>query len=302
MQEGRALLDPADLKAFVRVVETGSLSAAARSLDAPKSSTSRSVARLESEVGTVLVERSVRGLRPTDAGSLFVVHARRILAEIDEAHAALDGLVGQPRGTLRINAAVTFAAGLIAPMLPAFLARYPEMRVVLETENRVIDLARDEADVAIRIGALEDSDLRARRLGSIALWACASPSYLAECGEPRTVAALAGHQLFGWIDGPSEWAFTTPEGRQEIVPVPCGTVVPEPIVFQELLVRGIGVGRLPDFLARPLVESGALVRVLPDHGTETTEAHALYPGHRSLSTKVRVFIDALVASLGSGTP
>ena len=282
------------------MVETGSLSSAARSMDAPKSSTSRSVARLESEVGTVLLERSVRGLRPTDAGNLFVLHARRILAEIDEAHAALDGLVGVPKGTLRINAAVTFAAGLIAPMLPAFLARYPEVRVVLETENRVIDLARDEADIAIRIGRLEDSELRARRLGSIELWPCASPTYLAEFGEPTAPAVLAKHRLFGWFDGPNEWMFTNPEGHRETVQLPSGTVVPEPIVFQEMLVRGIGIGRLPDFLARPLVLSGKLVRILPLWGSETTEAHALYPSHRSLSTKVRVFIDELVASLETG--
>lgn len=292
------MLDPADLRAFVRVVETGSLSAAARALGAPKSSTSRSIARLESEVGTVLVERSVRGLRPTDAGSLFVEHARRILTEIDEAHAALDGLIGRPRGTLRINAAVTFAAGLIAPMLPAFLARYPDVRVVLETESRVIDLARDEADVAIRIGNLDDSDLHARRLGPIELWPCASPAYLAERGEPQTVADMAaGHRLFGWFDGPNEWVFTTPDGTVDTLQVPPGTIVPEPIVFQAVLVRGAGIGRLPDFLARPLVQGGQLVRLLPTFGTETTEAHALYPSHRSRSTKVRVFIDALVDSL-----
>ena len=279
------------------MVETGSLSSAARSLSAPKSSTSRSVARLESEVGTVLLERSVRGLRPTDAGTLFALHASRILTEIEEAHAALDGLVGLPRGTLRINAAVTFAAGLIAPMLPAFLARYPDVRIVLETENRVIDLARDEADIAIRIGRLEDSDLHARRLGSIELWPCANPAYLAGFGTPKTVAELAKHRLFGWFDGPNEWVFTNPAGRRETVQVVSGTVVPEPIVFQAMLVRGIGIGRLPDFLARPLIESGELVRLLPLFGSETTEAHALYPSHRSLSTKVRVFIDELVASL-----
>ena len=286
----------------MRVVETGSLSAAARALGAPKSSTSRSIARLETEVGTVLVERSVRGLRPTDAGSLFVLHARRILAEIEESYAALDGLVGVPRGTLRINAAVSFAAGLIAPMLPAFLSRYPNVRVVLETENRVIDLEQDEADVAIRIGKLEDSNLRARELGPIELWPCASPSYLAEHGEPSTVAEMAGHRLFGWFDGPSEWLFVGAEGNRETVQVPVGTVVPEPIVFQALLVRGAGIGRLPDFVARPLVESGQLVRLLPTFETETTHAHALYPSHRSLSTKVRVFIDALIASLDRGAP
>ncbi|WP_226895910.1 LysR family transcriptional regulator [Polymorphobacter sp. PAMC 29334] len=289
------------MKAFLRVVETGSLSAAARSLAAPKSSISRSVARLESAVGTVLVERSVRGLRPTDAGILFAVHADRILAEIDGAHAALDELVGAPRGTLRINAAVTFAAGLIAPMLPAFLARYPDVRVVLETENRIIDLAREDADIAIRIGPLENSDLRVRSLGPIELWSCASPSYLAKNGQPTSVADLVGHRLFGWFDGPSEWTFTGPNGQLETVQVPTGTVVPEPIVFQALLVGGAGIGRLPDFLARGLIESGQLLRILPGFGSETTAAHALYPNHRSLSTKVRVFIDELINFIGQQT-
>ncbi len=291
------MLDLQDVHAFRRIAETGSLSAAARLLGAPKSSMSRSIARLESEVGTVLVERSSRGLRLTDAGQLFLSHAELIMAEVDEAQLALDGLVGAPRGTLRINAAVTFAAGLIAPMLPAFLARYPDVRVVLETENRVIDLARDAADVAIRVGRLEDSDLLARKLATIELWPCASPAYLAANGEPRTTAEFASHKLFGWFDGPSEWRFTTPAGQAATVAVPVGSVISEPIVFQGLLLDGAGIGRAPDFLAAPAVNDGSLVRLLPDHGCETVEVHAIYPNKRSLSPKVRVFVDALLTHL-----
>ena len=291
------VLDLQDVEAFRRVAETGSLSAAARLLGAPKSSMSRSIARLESTVGTVLVERSTRGLRLTDAGQLFLSHAELIMAEVDEAQLALDGLVGAPKGTLRINAAVTFAAGLIAPMLPAFLARYPEVRVVLETENRVIDLARDAADVAIRVGKLEDSDLLARKLATVELWPCASPAYLAAHGEPRTVAELASHKLFGWFDGPSEWRFTTPTGQEESIAVPVGSVIPEPIVFHGMLLDGVGIGRAPDFLAASAVNDGSLVRLLPDHGCETVEAHAVYPSKRSLSPKVRVFVDALLTHL-----
>lgn len=284
-----------DVSAFLRIADTGSLSAAARLLGLPKSSMSRSVARLESAVGTILVERSSRGLRLTDAGAVFLTSAQRIIAEVDEAQLAVDGLVGVPRGTLRINAAVTFAAGLIAPMLPAFLARYPEVRVLLDTENRVIDLAREEADVAIRVGPLEDSDLIARKLGVVELWPCASPAYLQAHGEPRMVAGLEEHALFGWTDGPSEWSFTTPDGRPESVAVPPRSVVPEPLVFQTVLAGGAGIGRLPDFLAVPAIRNGSLVRLLPDHGCESVDAHALYPSRRSLSSKVRVFIDALVA-------
>lgn len=277
------MLDLQDVHAFRRIAETGSLSATARLLGAPKSSMSRSIARLESEVGTVLLERSSRGLRLTDAGQLFLSHTELIMAEVDEAQLALDGLVGAPRGTLRINAAVTFAAGLIAPMLPAFLARYPDVRVVLETENRVIDLPRNAADVAIRVGKLEDSDLLARKLTAVELWPCASPAYLAAHGEPRTTADLATHTLFGWFDGPSEWRFTTSAGREEIVSVPVGSVISEPVVFQRMLLDGVGIGRAPDFLAAPAVDDGSLVRLLPDYGCEAVNVHAVYPSKRSLS-------------------
>ena len=156
-----------DIRAFVRIADEGGISAAARLLGAPKSSVSRSLARLEESVGTVLVERHTRQLRLSDAGRLYLPHARRILADVEEAGSALEGLTGAPRGTLRINAAVTFALGLVAPMLPVFMRRYPEVRVVLETENRVVDLAREEVDVAIRVGQMADSDLMARKLGTI---------------------------------------------------------------------------------------------------------------------------------------
>ena len=282
-----------DIRAFVRIADEGGISAAARALGAPKSSVSRSLARLEESVGAVLVERHTRQLRLSDAGRLYLPHARRILADVDEAGTALEGLTGTPRGTLRINAAVTFALGLVAPMLPAFMRRYPEVRVVLETENRVVDLAREEVDVAIRVGRMSDSDLLARKLGSVELWPCASPAYLAERGTPATADDLAGHALLGWIDRPSEWTFTAADGREHRVAVPVGTVAPEPAVLQLLLAGGVGIGRLPDFLARPAIARGELVRLLPDFAPETVEVHAVYPAHRSLSAKVPLFVDAL---------
>ena len=291
-----------DVRAFVRIADEGGVSAAARVLGAPKSSVSRSLARLEEKVGAVLVERHTRQLRLSDAGRLFLPHARRIMSDVDEAAAVLEGLTGEPRGTLRINAAVTFALGLVAPMLPAFMRRYPELRIVLETENRVVDLAREEVDVAIRVGQMADSDLLARKLGSIELWACASPGYLEERDTPTQPHELSSHALLGWTDRVSEWAFTAPDGQEHRVPVPVGSVAPEPAVLQLLILGGAGVGRLPDFLARPLVARGELVRLLPQFRTETVEVHAVYPAHRSLSAKVPLFVDALrehvAASIG----
>ena len=287
------VMELGDIRAFVRITDEGGVSAAARALGAPKSSVSRSLARLEESVGSVLIERHTRQLRLSDAGRQFLPHARRILLDLEEAAAAVEGLTAEPRGTLRINAAVTFALGLVAPMLPAFMRRYPGVRVVLETENRIVDLAREDVDVAIRVGQMADSDLMARKLGSIELWPCASPSYLAERGTPTTPQELNDHTLIGWTDRPSEWTFTV-SGEQHRVLVPVGNIVaPEPAVLQLLVAAGVGIGRLPDFLARALVARRELVRLLPDYRPESVEVHAVYPAQRSLSAKVPMFVDAL---------
>lgn len=291
------MMELTELRVFVRVADLGGVSGAARALGSPKSSVSRSIARLEATLGAVLFERGTHALRLTEAGRLFLPYARRVLNDVEEAGAALDGLIGRPRGTLRVNAAVTFGLGLVAPMLPDFLRRYPEIRVVLETENRIVDLAREEVDVVVRIGTLPDSDLIARKLGRIALWPCAAPAYLMRRGEPRTPQALMEHDLLGWQDRPSVWQFTDDTAGRHAIAVPAGTVAPEPAVLAVLLAGGAGIGRLPDFLARPLIESGQLTRLLTGFEPESVEAFAVYPAHRSLSAKVRVFVDALVSHL-----
>lgn len=282
-----------DLRTFVRIADSMSLSTAARVGATPKSSLSRSLSRLESEIGAKLFERGPRVLRLTEAGRILLIHARRIMDDLSEAEAALDGVTGQPRGLLKISAATTFAIGLIAPMLPDFLRCYPELRVHLEAENRIADLANEDVDVAIRIGVMRDSDLIARKLGGIALWPCASPSYLSRNGTPVVPSDLAGHTLIGWSDQPSIWRFHDHANRESRVSVGVGTVVPEPAVLQILLEQGGGIGRLPAFIARPAVAQGRLVHLLAGFRTEIVEAHAVYAAHRSLSTKVRVFVDAL---------
>lgn len=294
------MLDPPTLLAFTRIAELGSISAAARSLRSPKSSVSRSLVRLEEAVGAVLIERSTRHLRLTDAGLLLQRHARRILDEVGEAENAIGGLVGVPRGTLRVSVPFTFAAGPLAPMLPGFLARYPDVRVALTVDNRNIDLLTEQIDIAIRIGPLPDSELIARRLATFSLRTYASPAYLAARGTPATVDDLLKHTLIASRDRRYQWRFSASGTVQELVIVP-GTVVPEPAIAKTMLIAGVGIGRLPDFDAVDAVADGTLVRVLPHLEGEQIDAHALYPSHRSLSAKVRVFIDALVAHLASST-
>ena len=286
------MLDLIDVRAFARIADLRSVSAAARTLKAPKSSVSRSLARLEAAVGAVLVERSTRHLRLTDAGALFHPHALRILNDVDEAETALGSFAGVPRGTLRVNAPYAFALALLAPMLPAFLARYPEVLVTLDVNNRQVDVLAEQADLVIRIGTLATSGLIARRLATMELWACASPAYLATRGTPASVDDLSGHDIVGRVEGRTRWTFRTPGAEPEEIDVNPRLSVPDPALTQVVLIGGAGIGRLPDFMARSAIARGELVRVLAEVEPGSVEVHALYPSHRSLSAKVRVFIDA----------
>ena len=292
------MFDFTDLRAFARIADLGSISGAARALRMPKSSVSRSLVRLEEAVGAVLVERSTRHLRLTDAGLLLKRHARRIIDDVGEAENAITGLIGSPRGDLIISVPFTFATGPLAPMLPGFLLRYPEVRVVLSIDNRPIDLLAEEADIAIRIGPLPDSSLIARRLATFELWPCASPAYLA--GGPAIDAPvdLLSHRLIAHADRRQHWVFRTPAGAVRDIEFAPGVVVPEPDVLRTMLLADAGIGLLPDFHAADDVAGGRLIRVLPSLKGGSVEAHALYPSHRSLSAKVRVFIDAVVKHLG----
>ena len=294
------MLDLADLTAFARIADLGSVSGAARVLKTPKSSVSRSLARLEKSVGAVLVERSTRHLRLTDAGLLMQRHARRILDDVGEAENALGGLIGRPAGDLHVNAPFTFAAGPLASMLPAFMKRFPDVRVVLTVENRRSDVQIEGVDVAIRIGPLADSDLIARRLTAFELWPCAARAYLDGQTPVTCPVDLRTHKLMSHADRRETWPFRTGDGRNHDIEVVPGTVVPEPEVLKTLLIAGAGIGLLPDFHALDAVRDGRLVRLLPNYTGRSVEAHALYPSHRSLSAKVRVFVDALVQHLGMG--
>ena len=293
------MIDLAQLRVFARITDLGSVSGAARALGMPKSSVSRALARLEAAVGTALIERSTRHLRLTDAGRLLHRHAARILDDVSEAENEVGRLIGRPSGTLRVSVGFTFAAGPLAPMLAMFVKRCPDVRVVLTVDNRPVDLLTEDIDVSIRIGPLQDSELIARKLGAIALWACASPAYLAERGTPATLDDLLSHALIAHADRRASWRVRTPSGAVRPMETEPGVVIPEPAVVKTMLLDGAGIGWLPDFDAREVLASGALVRVLPGYEVDAVEVHALYPSHRSLSAKVRVFIDMLVEHMAA---
>lgn len=293
-------MELADIRAFARIADLGSVSAAARSLNLPKSTISRALARLELAVGAMLVDRSTRHLRPSEAGVLFRPYAMRILTDVDEAGTALDNFAGAPRGTLRVSAPFTFVVAILSPMLPSFLARYPEVRIVVDVENRVIDLPLVPVDLVIRAsGALPDSDLIARHLLTTEAWTCASPGYLAERGVPSDIAELDLHALIAYSDQPTTWSYRTPDGAIQQIEFRPANVVSDSVALIPMLAGGAGIGRLPDFIARDAVARGTLVRLFPEAEGDVFAVHALYTSHRSLSAKVRVFIDALIEHLAT---
>ena len=257
-------MELADLRAFVQIAEHASISEAARVLKQPKSSVSRGLARLEESVGAALVDRSSQHLRLTDAGVLLRSRAMRLLDEADDVLAALDGLAERPRGRLRINAPYTFAVGLIGPMLSGFVRTYPDIQVVLDIDNKLVNLHAVDHDLAVRVGSLADSDLVAQKLTSIALWACASPAYLAEHGIPHYPADLTRHRLVARVDEVGHWGFRDAEGTRVEIEVRPDLVIPEPTVMLTLALAGAGIARLPDFIAADAIASGHLIRVLPE--------------------------------------
>ena len=292
-------MELADLRVFIRIADHGSISEAARVLKQPKSSVSRGLARLEESVGAALVDRSSQHLRMTDAGELLRSRATRLLDEADDVRAALDGLADRPRGRLRINAPYTFAVGLIGPMLSRFVETYPDIRVVLDIDNKLVNLHALDLDLAVRIGTLADSDLVARKLIAVELWACASPAYLAERGTPKEPADLAGHRLIARADELSHWAFLDDEGTRIEIDVRPDLVVPEPALMMTLAVDGAGIARLPDFIATEAIATGRLIRVLPDLRPDRVDVHAIYTSRRALPLKARVFVAALLDHLAA---
>ena len=184
-----------------------------------------------------------------------------VLADIDEAGTALDNFVGVPRGTLRVSAPFTFAVALVSPMVPAFVARYPEVRVVLVVENRIIDMPMEDADLVIRVGVLPDSDLIARHLMTTEVWTCASSAYLAQYGTPSRVADLRQHTLIAGFDRQTTWSFRKADSTIEQFAFKPDHVVCDSAALAPMLVGNAGIGRLPDFTARPLVTNGDLVRL-----------------------------------------
>ena len=289
----------AHMRVFRKVVERDSFSKAAQDLNQSAAAISKQVRQLEARLGTVLLVRTTRRMSLSDGGRAYYVECCRLLDEIDALELATRGCAGKVAGRLRVNAPLSFGLKVLSPLLPVFMARYPEVSIEMTLDDRLRDVVGEGYDVSLRIrAALADSTLVARRLGDVEQMICASPAYLARRGTPRQAQDLHGHDCLAYrlADSPGIWQLAGPEGASSIV-LPVRFSADSSLLLADMLVAGIGVGALPSFVATPLLASGALVRVLPLHGMARRGVYALMPDGRHVQEKVRAFCDFLAGSL-----
>jgi DNA-binding transcriptional LysR family regulator len=281
------------------VVQTGSLSSAARQLGLSAPSVTRQIQALEEELGARLFHRTSRHLTLTEAGELYHRHTEQILAQIEDARAAVANLQAVPRGMLRVHARVLVGLLHIAPALPRFLAANPEVQVDLLLSNAVVDPVERQVDVDIRIGALADSSLIARRLATSERVVCAAPAYLARHPAPERPADLARHDCLTYRlnMGRPVWRFLDAAGALTEIPVAGSLQTDSGPALLEAARGGLGIALMPDWSVLEEVRGGRLIRLFSDHRVSHMEfengIHALYPDSRRMPTKLRVFLDFL---------
>jgi DNA-binding transcriptional LysR family regulator len=284
---------------FVRVVETGSFSRAARDLGIAQPTVSKQVAAIEARYSVRLLERTTRRVRPTDDGRAFYLQAKNLLAEFDELEAAARRNARVPGGKLRVTCPPALGRLVIAPLVFEYLAAHHDASIDLDLSARYLDPIEEGADVAIRIGDLADSSHRARLLGPSPRVLVASPDYLARVGAPREPAELASHDMliYSYLPAPGTLKLHHPNRGTIRVRVSGRLRVNNSEVLASAVIAGLGVACLPRWSVREVLADGRLRQLLPAWEPEGTSIHAVYPGGRKPSERVRRFLDFLAQEL-----
>lgn len=295
-------MDLDDIAVFVKVVQAGSFSKAARLLDMPNTTVSAKVARLEKRLGVTLIQRTTRKLHITPAGQAYFTRCVRGLAEIEAAEAELSSDNGEPRGVLRITVTGEIARSLLPPIAARYIAMYPHASIEIVVANRVVDLVGEGIDLGIRAAELKDSTLVARKWLSFTGGLWASPDYLSRRGAPQAPGELETHDylVFSRV---ARHTLALSDGRHRIeVPMKGRIIIDDLETVLAFVLQGNGIGGLPDFLARQCAKDGTLVRVLPRWNWTTGALNFVYPSQQFLPAKVRAFIDLALASPAMRTP
>ena len=289
------------MQAFRRIVERGSFARAAEDLGVSPALLSREIKLLEESLGSTLLTRTTRSMSLTDAGRIYYDEATSILDAVTRVETRIRDGSGAVSGHLKVNASTSFGQTVIAPILPGFLEAYPDLRLTLSMDDRVVDMVEGGFDVSIRIRAsLPDSALVARKLGTMRQRVFAAPSYLDRVGIPQTPQDIPRHRVIGFLlaDHLSSWTLQSPSETVEVEldpPVRVGNS----LVLRDLLIAGHGIGTLPDFVSNGPVASGDLVRVLPDWELPAPEIFAVTASRLGIDAKVTAFLDHLREALRS---
>lgn len=294
-----------DLALFLRVLDLGSITAAAHSLDLSVAVASQRLKRLEKELGVRLLHRTTRRLHPTPEGAALAEQGRVLVEELETLGAGLREAAQEIAGTLRMTMSASFGRQYVSPRLPAFLARHPKLRLSIHLSDNVVDLVSEGFDLAIRIGVLDDSRLVARRIAPNRRVLCASPDYLHRRGRPRTPGELADHDcllLFGRGGRQDVWRLGTPTGGEVAVRVQGRLESNFGEVLRDASLAGEGIVIHSLWHVADDLRAGRLEVVLPDYPLATTAISAVMPQRRLVPPRVRAFTEFLIEEFGDAPP
>ena len=287
-----------DLKTFITVIDSGTLSAASVHLGQTTSGVSRALSRLEDKLATSLLTRTTRRMELTEEGQLFLERARAILGAMEEAEETIRIRRQKPAGRLCVDAASPFMLHCVVPHMAEFRAMYPEIRLELSSNDQIADLIEHRTDIAIRIGALADSTLHARPLSSSPLYVLASPDYLEQHGTPQTPEDLAAHSLIGFVqyEQGNQWPLRHANGNSwQIAPSISAT---SGETLRQLALNGQGIVCLADYMTRDDIAAGRLVKVLEDsYVGYCQQIHAVYYRNTQLAQRISCFLEFLQQKL-----
>jgi len=293
-----------EMEAFATVVDQGGFTDAAKKLGISKSAVSKHVSSLEARLGARLLNRTTRRVSPTEIGLAYYDRARRVLNDAGEADALVTSMQAAPSGLLRISVATDFGVNHLSPILGDFLGEYPDITVNMVLNNRYVELISEGFDMAVRIGELEDSTLRARKLTETTRRMIASPSYLQRFGRPQRIDDLNSHKLLHYANSANSavWRLTAPSGEKRQVRTSGWLTVNDGQSLLNACISGLGIAYLPSFLFAEAMAEGKVEEVMPGLPVETQGIYAVYPPGRFTQPKVRAFIDFLVQAFADRGP
>jgi DNA-binding transcriptional LysR family regulator len=293
-----------EMEAFATVVDQGGFTDAARKMGISKSAVSKHVSSLEARLGARLLNRTTRRVSPTEIGLAYYDRARRVLNDAGEADALVTSMQSEPSGLLRISVATDFGVNHLSPVLGEFLADFPEVTVNMVLNNRYVELISEGFDLAIRIGELEDSTLRARKLTESSKRMVGAPSYFEKFGRPSRIDDLNEHKLLHYSNQANSavWKLTAPSGEKRQIRTAGWLTVNDGQSLLNAAISGLGIAYLPSYLCASAMEQGLIEEAIPDLPVETQGIYAVYPPGRFTQPKVRAFIDFLAHAFAEKGP